>query len=234
MIRAYLDESGHESKDYVLVCGHGGYQKQWAVFVGAWLEALGPQRKRLHMRDLRWDKPYTQKLLARLGTIPDFAGLKRIVGGVRVSDYEDLITGTPLDKLFKGYLVALFVAVTAAVFALPENEQIEIVLEEQHEYESRVGFVLSAIATLPDERMYRKDGKTKLARWAFVPHERTILLDQADYLCYAMLQRCREETSEKARWCAPILGDGKHIGRLFGREEARKSIIDLKEKLGEF
>ena len=234
MIRAYLDESGHESKDFVLVCGHGGYQKQWAVFAGAWLEALGPQRKRLHMKDLRWDKPYTQKLLARLGAIPDFARLKRIVGGVRVSDYEDLVTGTRVEKLLKGYVAALFVAVTAALLVLPENERLEIVLEEQREYEKRVGLALSAIATLPDGRMYTRDGKSKLARWVFVPHERTVLLDQADYLCYAMLQRYREETSEKARWCAPILGDGKNIGRMFTREETRKSIEDLKKKVGGF
>jgi hypothetical protein len=234
MIRTYLDESGHESKDYVMVCGHGGYSKQWAVFAGAWLEALGPQRKRLHMKDLRWDKPHTQRMLARLGTIPDFAGLKRIVGGVKVSDYEDLVVGTPVEKLLKGYIAALFAAVISALSVLPENERLEIVLEEQHEYETRVGLALSSIATLPDPRMYTKDGKTKLARWVFVPHKKEILLDQADYLCYAVLQKCREETSTKAQWCAPILGDGKNIGRVVTREEARESIIDLKERVGGF
>src|SRR5262249_15407069 len=129
---------------------------------------------------------------------------------------------------------ALFVAVTSALLVLPENEQLEIVLEQQHEYESRVGLALSSIATLPDERIRTKDGRSKLARWVFVPHERTIILDQADYLCYAMLQRCRAEASQKAQWCAPILGDGKNIGRMFTRDETRKSVVDLREKIGGF
>lgn len=234
MIRAYLDESGHEGKDYVLVCGHGGYPTQWARFLGAWLEALGPQRRRLHMKGLRWDKRYTQSLLARLGPIPERSGLKRIVGGVRVSDYEDLVVGTRVEKLLKGYIAALFVAVTACLLVLPEDERMEIVFEEQNEYQARVGVALSAIAAQPDERMYTKTGETKLARWMFIAHDKAIFLDQADYLCYAMLQKFREETSEKARWCAPILGDGKNIGRMLTREEARKSIIDLREKVGGF
>ncbi|MFZ0635981.1 MAG: hypothetical protein WA755_01560 [Candidatus Acidiferrales bacterium] len=160
--------------------------------------------------------------------------MKRIVGGVRVSDYEDLVVGTRVEKLLKGYIAALFVAVTACLLVLPEDERMEIVFEEQNEYQARVGVALSAIAAQPDERMYTKTGETKLARWMFIAHDKAIFLDQADYLCYAMLQKFREETSEKARWCAPILGDGKNIGRMLTREEARKSIIDLREKVGGF
>jgi hypothetical protein len=225
MIRAYMDETGRESKDYVLVCGHGGYRSQWAMFAGQWLEALGSQRKRLHMNRLRWSSPSTRLLLSRLGVIPERCGLKRIIGGVKVSDYEGVVSGTKAEKPLKGYIVSLFSAVIPALLALPDEERLEIVFEEQQEYESWVGTALSAIATLPNPRLYTRGGKTKLARWSFIPKETTALLDQADYLCYAKLQECREEKSNKAEWSAPILGNGEYIGKILNRDEVRQSIL---------
>jgi len=231
VIRAYLDETGHEGKDYVLVCGHAGYRHQWTSFLGEWLDALGDQRLRLHMKDLRW-KPTTCALLSKLGPLPSQHGLKRIIGGVKVADYEDLIVGTKVEKVLKGYIAAMSAAVIPALFATPEDERLEIVFEEQKEYEMYVGAALSAYAKLPDSRFYMRDGKPKLARWSFIPKDRTVLLDQADYLCYAMLQRCRNESSEKALCCAPILGDGTFIGKILSREEARQTVADTLRVIG--
>ena len=42
---------------------------------------------------------------------------------------------------------------------------------------------LSSCGTAPPA----KDGESKLAKWSFVPSGDTVLFDQADYLCYALL-----------------------------------------------
>ena len=107
MIRAYLDETGQQERDYVFIAGHIGYENQWAHFAQEWQLALGPQRKRLHMQNLRWSPNSTEKLLARLGPIPAACGLKRLVGGVRVADYEDLIPGPRARRMVTGYACAL-------------------------------------------------------------------------------------------------------------------------------
>jgi len=66
MLTAYLDESGQETKGWMFVAGFLGNDEQWKQFVPLWKEALGPQRRHLHMADLRWKKQRTKELLARL------------------------------------------------------------------------------------------------------------------------------------------------------------------------
>src|SRR6266481_3768000 len=107
MLTAYLDESGHETKDWMFVAGFLGKENQWKELVPSWKEALGPQRKNLHMSDLRWNKQATKDLLSRLGPIPYECKLQPVLAGVRMRDYEDLIEGTPAEKLLKGYLAAI-------------------------------------------------------------------------------------------------------------------------------
>ena len=71
-----------------------------------------------------------------------------------------------------------------------------------------------------------KDGMPKIARWSYVPNEASVLFDQADYLCYALLQKYRDPNSMKARLCAPMLENGaEQIGKLMGREETRQAIL---------
>ena len=99
MLTGYFDESGHQSKDHVIIAGFVGNESQWTSVAEAWNKGLG-RRKTLHMSKLRgWSKPHTGRLLERLGTIPKQFSLQPAMGGVRVSDYEDLIDGTPWEKL---------------------------------------------------------------------------------------------------------------------------------------
>jgi hypothetical protein len=75
MMTAYIDESGHEGKGWMFLAGYLGNEDQWKTFVPAWKAGLGPQRKSLHMTDLRWNKDRTKHLLKRLGPIPEGCGL---------------------------------------------------------------------------------------------------------------------------------------------------------------
>jgi hypothetical protein len=85
------------------IAGYIGNKEQWKLFVDKWKAGLGPQRKWLHMTDLRWKKDSTKKLLERLGPIPESCGLEGVMGGVRYADYEDLVVGTEDEKMMKGY-----------------------------------------------------------------------------------------------------------------------------------
>jgi hypothetical protein len=225
VIRAYLDETGHEGNDFVFIAGHAGYHEEWSCFVGKWLRGIGLQRNRLHMNELRWNDS-AKKLLARLGPIPNECGLLRVIGGVKVSDYDDLLAGTKAEKLLKGYYQSLFIAVISLLHALPDNERVEIALEYQKEYERRADIILAGIAADPQFKTI--DGKSKIACWRFMPKNDNIMFDQADYLCYALLQKYRDESSKKARWCSPILGDGTFIGKVMSKDEIRENLLQLK------
>src|SRR5256885_4609602 len=107
MITAYLDESGHETKNWMFVAGFFGNDDQWKSLVPLWKEGLGTQRKHLHMKRLRWASNGTKNLLARLGPLPYQCSLQPTLAGVRAGDYEDLISGTPAQRLLKGYLVCI-------------------------------------------------------------------------------------------------------------------------------
>jgi len=229
VIRAYLDESGHE-QDYVILAGHAGTFAEWIRFAVQWHLALGPQRKRLHMKNLRWSKPATKRLLAALGPLPSKCGLVRLFGGVRVSDYADLVTGTRVEKMFKGYIPALFTAISHLIMSLPDDERLEVVFEEQREYERHVHAAMTAICYSKDPRYRAKDGTRKLARWVFLPKDDEPLFDQADYTAYALLQRCRDPNSTRAKWCAPILAGRRVVGEILNREQARKSLFDTAKK----
>jgi len=66
MLTAYLDESGQETKGWMF----GWFpwnDEQWKQFVPLWKEALGPQRKHLHMADLRWKKTANKGTLSSFG-----------------------------------------------------------------------------------------------------------------------------------------------------------------------
>ena len=228
MLRAYIDESGHESKDWMFLAGYFGAEDQWKVFAPKWQQALGPRRQSLHMRELRWNSESTKRLLARLGPIPDSCGLKGMIGGVRFQDYEDLVSGQREEKTMKGYIAVLIPMVLNTLRVIPPTERIELVFDQQDEYEPFANLALQWLAT-PDHPWRRTvDGKPKLAKWSFVPKGSTILTDPADYLAFALRAVRINEKSKKTQWCMPILraGEGSGYGKVFTRAQIRKQIMD--------
>jgi len=224
MICAYLDETGQHARDYVIVAGHIGYPSQWERFDLAWRNALGKQRTRLHMQALRWSSDSTQRLLARLGSVPSDCGLKRLFGGVRVSDYEDLIPGSRAKKVINGYACAvLSVATSLLLCDVPDGERFELIFERQDRYWTYAQVVLSTISQDPNPKLRTKNGESKLAKWSSA--QSGMRFDQADYLCYALLQRQRDQGSRKAAWCSPILESGSEIGQIMTRDAIREAVL---------
>jgi hypothetical protein len=102
MMTAYVDESGHESANWMFIAGFLGSEDQWKDFVPKWKAALGPQRKSLHMNELRWNRECTKHLLARLGPVPQGSKLTPVFGGVKYGDYAELTAGTENEKPYTG------------------------------------------------------------------------------------------------------------------------------------
>jgi hypothetical protein len=231
MLTAYVDESGHETKDWMFVAGFLGNDDQWKKFAPLWEAALG-QRKVLHMKGLRWNQTRTKELLARLGPIPDICELTPVLGGVRVKDYEDLLEGTPAQKLLKGYVTCVYPLVVNVLRHIPKNERLEIVFEQQIEYQPFTECALAAIVSLRNEVpewFLTVDGLPKLAKWSFVPKDSTIFTQPADYFVYALRQAYQDKKSKKTEWCSPILNSGKGtgIGAIMKRSEIRESMVRL-------
>jgi hypothetical protein len=226
MLTMYLDESGHETSSWMFVAGFIGNDEQWKELVPLWKAALGPQRRHLHVKELRFKKDRDRRLLARLGPIPDQCGLTPVFGGVKCADYEDLVAGTPGEKLLKGYIACLYPLVINVLRAIPRNEHIEIVFERQDEYQSRTEHMLYALSSIKNhntECFFTEDGEQRLARWSFVSKSSTVLAEPADYFAYALRHVYHDKNSRRSKWCEPILksGNGEGPGAIITRDEIR-------------
>jgi hypothetical protein len=226
VLTAYVDETGQDTPEHVFLAGFAGNDEQWKRFATAWSARLG-NRKRFHMAELRWAMPRTERLLQRLGPIPYACGLQPIFGGVRVSDYADLVRG-PIEKLaMAGYIAALYPLVIKTLAWVPSNERIEFIFEEQGRYQTVATLVLGAIAGSRDPALMTNDRRPKLANWRFVPKDGTILTHPADYFAYALGQAYRDRNSECTRLCSPIFKDGAEstaIGELLSRQRVRATV----------
>jgi hypothetical protein len=219
MLTAYLDENGHESQEHVFVAGHVGNDSQWKAFLEQWVPARG-NRKQIHLSALRWSNPRTHKLLAALGPIPARCNLTRAVGGVRVSDYADLLRGSHEQKALKGYYFALNGLVTQVTRWIPDDERIEFVFEDQRRYRDTASKLISDFS----KTLVNSHGKSKIANWSFVPKGSTVLLEQADYLANALGHLYRDQNSDKSIWTKSILGDMTGIGAITKRKQIREVI----------
>jgi hypothetical protein len=223
VLTAYLDESGQESNAYVFIAGFLGNDDQWKKLAADWKVGLG-KRKGLHMKKLRWAYPKKiEKLLNRLGPIPHQCELTPLLGGVRVSDYADLVEGTIHKKLIAGYMAALYPLVIQMLKIVPSDDRVEIVFEAQDQYEPHVNIMLSSLAKC-DPQFLTTEGLPKLANWKFVPKDRTLLTQPADYFAYAVTQIYRDKNSEKTKLCMPICPDGENseaIGAVMKRNQVR-------------
>jgi hypothetical protein len=229
MLTAYLDESGHEANDVVIIAGFLGNDEQWIRCAEEWKRGLGPQRKLLHMKDLRWSKFGTRKLLATLGGIPHACGLHAVMAGVRVTEYYDLVAGSIAEKLCKGYYFALIAIIDSILKNIPGDETVKLVLESQKEYEGSAHFIFEA----RDE--VTPSGERKLSGIEYIPKESSLLTQPADYLAYAMLQGFRDRKSKKYQWCSPILRNSQvAYGIVPERDNIRRIIKNTLDEYPEF
>lgn len=182
------------------MAGFLGTVDQWDTCESGWKTALG-QRQHLHMNELRWSKPdRVKRLLDVLGPIPHSAGLQAVLSTVNAADFEDLIDGTQMQKLMKGYFVTLLGAIHLIAHGIPAEETFKLVLEAQSEYSH--GAHQTFLGT---KDMLTPSGKRKLVSVQFIDKDQTCLTEPADFLAYAILQQSRDPHSERTRLCAPIL-----------------------------
>lgn len=227
MLTGYFDEG------FVSVAGFIGTAAQWTDFVPMWKKALG-QRQRLHMRQLRWKKDSTRRLLARLGPIPAACGLEGARGVVRVSDYYDLVAGTDDEVICTGYVACLIPMLTQLMRGTPKDERVELFFEEQRQYAEMIALTMNFF-TWRDHRtyLYTDDGLPRLARWGFVPKGTTIMTDPADYLAFALREAHTSPRSQKAMWCQPIFSSGSGLGMTLTREQTRRIVRRAQQMFAE-
>ncbi len=226
-ITAYVDESQHEATgQHVVVGGFCGSEEQWKSFGPCWSDTLKP-RKSLHMKSLRWKGAHAEKrvrgLLERLGPIPKNHGLCPVYGAVRVSDYYDIIEGYPeLEQKMCGYVLCLSVVLSVLSRDLPPEAIVTVVCEQQNQYQPlALGLFdsFSHIAASSPKNAYFK-------ALTFIPKDRTVLTQPADYLSFAMTKYLDERGSRKDKWCRPIFA-GKNPERIAGRTHTREKARHL-------
>lgn len=166
----------------------------------------------------------------RAGAVPDAAGLKPLFASVRVSDYEDLVSGTRHENLLVGYIVCCYGVVVNALRGIPNNERLEIVFEDQDRYRDRARLALGDIAETDSPSLMCTNGKSKLAKWSFVPKGSTSRLELANYFAYAELQISRNKNSVRSKWCHRILetNNGDCLGARMDKSLAREIITSMK------
>jgi hypothetical protein len=219
MLTAYMDESWHDHKEFAILAGFVGNAEQWGKCEKDWIEGLG-NRKHLHMNRLQWSKEErVRKLLSRLGPIPHAAGLTAVFAVAKVDDYEDLIDGTHMQKLMKGYQICVLAIASIISKEIPADETFKLVLENQSEYANAVVEIHKGATD------QTPDGRKKWASVEFVEKDDTVLAEPADYLAFALLQQARDRESKRALLCSPILQNTKPAWGRDHREPQHKEII---------
>ena len=203
MLTIYVDET-FDANGKCFVGGYLGNKKQWSEYVERWRDALMP-RKSLHLVELRLNGKYADKkygdLLKRLGNIPTVCGLQPFVGSVCVQDYKSLVSGTALEVLMEGYILAIIALMDEVGKFLPQGERVEVIFEQQITHaELRERAMMHWKENWPRTA---PRGKSVLAKWSSI--EKGTLTEASDYLCYALRQRHLDDNSQKSRLTSPIL-----------------------------
>jgi hypothetical protein len=166
-------------------------------------------------------------MLARAGGVPEQCGLTPIVGGVRYSDYSDLIAGSRAEKLLSGYVVCFGGMLINTLRGIPQDERLEVVFEEQPVHQRNNSIAMHALQNASTSEMRLPDGRPKLANWRPVPKGATPLTEIADFFAYALFQVWRDSKSLKTSLCRPILDayGGEGLGAILTRAKAREVVL---------
>ena len=202
MLSLYVDESLHEPTGLYIVGGFVGQENQWKQFSTRWRTELAP-RLSLHTASLRLGAANAPKrhgeMLARLGKIPSDCGLVPIAGSVCRNDYLNRVSGTALEILMEGYVLAVLALLDELGARLPTGERVKVFFEEQHAHAEQLRRAMHFWKT----RHRVPSGWSVVAEWGTL--RKGPRLEPADYLCYALQQENIDPTSQKAVLTAPIL-----------------------------
>src|SRR5580700_6649364 len=230
-ITVYLDESGQESQNYVIVSGFFGDEEQWKICAEKWREGLG-RKQGLHMKELRFKKDRDRILLARLGPIPGQCGLTGVFGCIKASDYQDMIQGmnskaANFESGMNAYVLCFMPILDTLRKTLKGYHKVKVVCENQERFARYVEFAFDYFAS--------KSNRDPLCAYfsgvEFVPKDSTVLLQPADYLSFAIAHGFKDRHSRKSRWCQPIFEGNKMYGKTLSREEIRKAMGNTLKKL---
>jgi hypothetical protein len=239
MVTVYLDETQQNTPAaYAFVAGFRGTDDEWNCFLPKWTSALGG-KKSLHLTDLRWNsgrgKNRVRDLLAKLGPIPYECGLVPVFGGVRVSDYFDLIEGdSEFERKVQGYTVCLAAVFCLLMGTLQGHEQLKVVCEAQDNYEPKARKLFKVFRHLAGQNpLY-----PTLTSIEFVP--KNTFLEPADFFAFALGKKFNEPNTKKDLWCNPIHDENYQIpcraGLWMDRKVARETIemikADVKARAG--
>lgn len=200
MLKLRLDESFDPETGMCFVAGYLGNAKHWKNYVGAWREELEP-RKSIHVKMLRLGSEHAPNrygdLLRRLGSVPHRCGLLPFAGSICKKDYEHRITGTVLEVIMEGYVLAILALMDELAKHLPDNERVQVFFEEQVTHAA-----LRERAMITWRKRHRTaSGWSVLAQWGSIP--KGTLTEASDYLCYALHQRESNPNSQKAVLTSP-------------------------------
>ena len=235
MHTAYIDETGQTTDGWIFLTGWFGNEEHWKAFMPKWKAELG-NRANLHMCKLRWGEKNrrTQDLLARLGPIPSSCGLRAAVGGLKYSDYRDLVEGSVVEKIASGYVQCLYPLVSAIVQHVPGDERVELLFGAQETFQEKALETLNFISrSYAGDPLYcTSTGILKLAKFSFAaPGENSILYNPSDYLASALAHHKHDKYSRKARWSRPILDATQLLGRIYDRDEIRADMVRGQRKI---
>lgn len=212
MLRLYLDESIDDATGMCFVAGYMGKKKHWKNYVKAWRKELEP-RTSIHISQLRLGSSQAPKrysdLLNRLGGVPEKCGLRPIVGSICRKDYASKVSGTVLEILMEGYILAILGLMDELGKHL-HNEPV-IVFFEEHVIHATLR---ESAMILWRKRHKRSSGFSSLVGWGSVP--KGTLTEAADYLCYASQQFYLDPNSQKTALTAAILNQDvihSHTGK---------------------
>lgn len=223
MITLYLDESGTHDKHHVVVAGFAGKKRHWTHFSKEWPKGRG-DRPRLHLNTMPLKSRKEKDWLESLAPIPYESKLRAVFGVVNVADYFDLVQGTVAEVHTHGACLALAQIVDGLMTAIPGDERFEFQFEASP-LDFYIDKMMKILTRYPGMRRY--DGKSRIARWSFVPKEDCILFEPADYLANHIYHMKLDSTSQRAQWTEPIVRGREIIGSTMSRETARRLFSHL-------